>query len=89
MSALKVRSFCCSKCDYETEDILSDEEMEVVIGASCPDCGEGVLALMPGGCNLSGNPRTNIKTSGWFRERSQEMKKKIPGNRIGTGLANI
>lgn len=88
--SLKVRSFSCSKCDYEVEDLLEDEEMEIVIGSKCPDCGEGVLNLMPGRCNLShGGGRTNIKTSGWFRERSQEMKKKIPGNRIGTGAASI
>ena len=87
---MKGRTFGCSVCDFESYELVSDEEAELVTGTECPCEGcSGKVIIIPGGCHLSSTPRTNIKTSGWFRERSQDMKRKFPNSRIGTGIASI
>lgn len=87
---MKARTFGCSVCDFEVDEILEDDVANAIVGTECGIEGcVGHVIILPSTLNIVSGRRTNIKTSGWFRERSQDMKRAFPKSKIGTGAASI
>ena len=72
---MPVYTYCCNKCDYEFEDILTIENRNIPCGNSCPRCqAENAIYQKIGAPPIVGGVGTHAKIDDTFKDILKTMK---------------
>lgn len=75
--------YFCSGCDHEFNEYHKIADRNIPSEKPCPKCGEARIQQKIGAPGIGDPVRLGLKKpQGTFREVMQEMKKKVPGNKL-------
>ena len=73
---MPIYEYQCESCSHSFESFLSMSNMNEPLNEPCPECGKNEVNKRVSKTTMGVD--MNLKTPGWFKDKMDNLKKKVP-----------